>query len=117
MIGDVVQSIGVALAGALIWGFGSSGNKAWYMADPLCTLLFACLVFATTRGLAADVFRILMAGTPIGVDVEEIRKLMLKCPGVEAVSKLHVWEAATGQVQLMAHVSTRVGVDHEAVLT
>ena len=39
VIGDIVQSVGVVIAGALIWY-----NPDWHLADPITTFLFSILV-------------------------------------------------------------------------
>lgn len=114
MVGDLLQAIGVALAGALIWAF--HGRTDVYVVDPLCTLLFAVLVMYTTRALAADVYRMLMQGTPTNINLLQIRHTILSKPGVQDVHDLHVWDVLPGEVLLMAHVRTWAGMDQEAVL-
>lgn len=72
VLGDLVQSIGVAIAGVLIWTHPN--DPRWYIADPACTYLFAVMVLATTRGVLRDVFDVLMERCPDHVDMQEARK-------------------------------------------
>ena len=44
-VGDLIQSIGVMIAAALIWW-----RPNWNLADPLCTIVFACLVVWSSWG-------------------------------------------------------------------
>ena len=58
-LGDLVQSVGVAIAGLIIWL-----KPEWQLADPLATFLFSILVLATTVGIVKSSIRVLMEGTP-----------------------------------------------------
>ena len=46
VLGDMLQSVGVMIAAALIWW-----KPTWRFLDPVCTILFAFLVLGTTFGL------------------------------------------------------------------
>jgi zinc transporter 2 len=50
VLGDLVQSVGVMIAGLVIWL-----RPQWHIADPICTLLFAVLVIATTWNILQEV--------------------------------------------------------------
>jgi solute carrier family 30 (zinc transporter), member 2 len=75
VIGDLLQSIGVAAAGALIWAFGEKDPR-WYYADPACTFMFSILVLFSTKGILADVFHVLMERAPADVDMAAIQEGM-----------------------------------------
>lgn len=57
VIGDLIQSIGVLIASALIWY-----NPSWRIADPICTLFFSILVFISTVFISKQIILILMEG-------------------------------------------------------
>lgn len=114
VIGDLVQSIGVAIAGCLIWIFGSESR--WYYADPICTFIFAGLVMLTTRALIKDMYRVLMEGAPEALELGTIQSVMASTAGVQDVHDLHVWDLTTGVTILTAHVRTRQGVENDKVL-
>jgi zinc transporter 2 len=61
VLGDLLQSIGVVIASALIWY-----QPSWRVADPICTLLFSVIVFVTTIFISRDIVRILMEGIQEG---------------------------------------------------
>ncbi|KIZ03076.1 solute carrier family 30 (zinc transporter), member 2 [Monoraphidium neglectum] len=62
VIGDLVQSVGVALAGLLIWLHPD--DPRWYIADPICTFLFSVLVLWTTKNILSDIVAVLMERAP-----------------------------------------------------
>ncbi|KAL4423676.1 hypothetical protein ABPG75_000977 [Micractinium tetrahymenae] len=101
-IGDLVQSIGVCIAGALIWWH--QDDPRWALADPICTFLFAALVLWTTAGISRDIVDVLMERAPRGVDLASLRQGMEQVPGVAAVTDLHVWALTPGIPLLSARV-------------
>ncbi|CAG9318451.1 unnamed protein product [Blepharisma stoltei] len=65
VLGDLIQSIGVIIAAAIIlW------NPDWSIADPICTFVFSILVTFTTFPIIKKCIGILMEGSPIDIDVD-----------------------------------------------
>jgi zinc transporter 2 len=114
VIGDLVQSIGVAIAGGLIWYH--QDDPRWALADPICTFLFAALVLGTTFAILRDIGNVLMERAPRGADVARIYSDVLEIEGVEDIHDLHVWSLTPGIPLLCAHVATAAGVDPTEVL-
>jgi zinc transporter 2 len=114
VIGDFVQSIGVAIAGALIWWH--QDDPRWYIADPICTFLFAVLVLWTTRAILRDISDVLMERVPRGLCIKTINDAMSRVAGVEEVHDLHVWSLTPGIPLLCAHINLSVEADPTAVL-
>ncbi len=56
-----------------------------------------------------DAIHILLEGTPVGLDVEELITAMRGAEGVAGVHDLHVWTITSGYPALSAHVVC----DHE----
>jgi zinc transporter 2 len=56
---DLIQSIGVAIAGLCIWF-----KPHWQIIDPLCTFIFSFVALRSTIPLLKRVFTILLEGTP-----------------------------------------------------
>ena len=59
VIGDILQSLGVCVAAALIWAFSDrwpdgNGVSYWYRADPVCTFLFSLLVLWSSVGTVKE---------------------------------------------------------------
>jgi len=74
IIGDIIQSIGVVIAAIIIMI-----NPEWTYIDPVCTFLFSVIVLFTTVNVTKRCLNILMEGSPLELNVDEIkRKLKLK---------------------------------------
>ena len=65
VLGDFLQSVGVLISSILI-----KVNPDYKLADPICTIFFALIVFMTTFTILKDTLRILMEGTPAEVSYE-----------------------------------------------
>ena len=104
-VGDLVQSIGVMIAGALIW-YGSDhlGNGRFQFADPICTFVFAILVLYTTKQVFADVIRTLMLARPVDLDTVALRHALLEIDGVVAVHNLHCFTVSDSMPVAMVHL-------------
>ena len=69
IIGDLLQSIGVVIAGAIIFFY-----PTYTIVDPICTFVFSILVVFTTIPVSKDCIRVLMEGTPQNIDVMNLSK-------------------------------------------
>ena len=114
VIGDLVQSLGVAIAGALIWWH--QGDTRWALADPICTFFFAILVVWTTIAVFRDIYDVLMERVPRGMCVDSIERDILRIEGVHDVHDLHVWSLTPGIPLLAAHVEAAHGFEANEVL-
>ena len=65
-------------------------------------------------GLLRDSGRVLLEGTPKGMDAAEIGRAIAAQPGIVEVHDLHVWEVTSGFPALAAHVLVRAGDDCHA---
>ncbi len=54
--------------------------------------------------LVRDAVDVLLEAEPAHVDLEAVKELMLKVPGVSAVHDLHVWTISSGLYALSAHL-------------
>ncbi|POM72017.1 Cation Diffusion Facilitator (CDF) Family [Phytophthora palmivora] len=98
-LADFIQSIGVCIAGALIWL-----KPEWQIADPIATFIFSVLVLFTTVGIVRDSIHILMEGTPNGIDAVEIEEGLRACSSVIGVHDLHIWSLSAGLPSLSVHL-------------
>ena len=67
VLGDALQSVGVIIAGIVIYF-----NPSYSQADPVCTILFSIIVMFTTIPIVKDCIRVLMEGTPAEINPGEI---------------------------------------------
>lgn len=98
VIGDMVQSIGVIIAGLLIWlepfdiGHTKSGLSNWCYADPLCTLLFSFLVIGTTISTIQQAIGQVMMSVPEHIKPQSVKRAIMDVPDVVSVHDLHIWQ-------------------------
>lgn len=98
MMADAAVSIGVVIAGGVIWMTG------WSILDPLVSLGIVAVILIGTWGLLKDSVNLALDAAPRGTDVEAIRAAFLFLPGVTAVHDLHVWGLSTTETALTAHL-------------
>uniref|UniRef100_M4BUI4 Cation efflux protein cytoplasmic domain-containing protein n=1 Tax=Hyaloperonospora arabidopsidis (strain Emoy2) TaxID=559515 RepID=M4BUI4_HYAAE len=98
-LGDFIQSVGVCIAGALVWY-----KPEWQIADPIATFVFSVLVLGTTVGIVRDSIHVLMEGTPDGIHADEIERGLRHCSSVVAVHDLHIWSLSAGLPSLSVHL-------------
>ena len=103
MVGDTVQGVGVLIAGILIWASGNA--REWWIADPICTFIFAVLVMITTLTVMRDAMVVLMEGAPTHVNVGQLESALSALPGVVNVHELHVWSITPGRAVLVVHLA------------
>ena len=102
---DLYASLGAAAAGALVLTVG------FREADPIAALLVALLMLRSAWTLLRDSGRVLLEGTPAGMDSDAIGRALASYPGVIEVHDLHVWEVTSGFPALAAHVMVAPGDD------
>jgi len=111
VLGDFLQSLGVLLSSLLIKFFGDS----WKVADPICTLLFACIVVVTTFNVLKDTLTILLEGTPVSIDYESVYQDLLNIKEVCKVHSLHLWSLTADLPVMSAHLVTCPSADQEKI--
>ncbi len=97
-LADALGSVAVIVAGTLILLFG------WWVVDPIVTLLISAYILWHGAVEILPVVRMLMLGTPPGLDVAEVRAALLAAEGVEDVHHLHLWQLSERASSLEAHV-------------
>jgi len=76
----------------------------WYLADPVCTLLFSCLVMFTTVGIVKTSINVLMARAPPEINMEALNKQLRSIPGAKDVHDLHCWQISQGKNAMSCHI-------------
>jgi cobalt-zinc-cadmium efflux system protein len=98
MVTDAIGLAGtfVAALAIVIWG------ATW--TDPVASLAIAVLVVYSGFRLLADTVRVLLEGTPSGMDRTDVEATLMAEAGVDAVHHLHLWSLASDVPALSAHV-------------
>lgn len=100
---DMLGSVQAIVAGVLILRFG------WTWADPVASILIACLVVYSAWALLKESVAVLMERAPVHVDIDELRAAITSLEGVAGVCDLHVWTITSGLDSMSAHVIVEEG--------
>ncbi|GAB4824458.1 hypothetical protein Ancab_007344 [Ancistrocladus abbreviatus] len=111
LLADMIQSIGVMIAGAIIWI-----KPQWLIIDLLCTTFFSILVLCSTLHMLNNIFSILMERAPSEVDIVGLEKGLEGIKGVSEIHDLHVWSITLGKNALSCHVIPESGVSCKEIL-
>ncbi|XP_077366405.1 zinc transporter 2 isoform X2 [Festucalex cinctus] len=111
VVGDLLQSVGVMVAAIVIYF-----RPEYKVADPICTFLFSIFVLCTTVTILKDVFRILMEGSPKGIEFKSVKEVLLSVKAVRSAHSLHIWGLTLGQTLASAHLAVDEGADTQSVL-
>jgi cobalt-zinc-cadmium efflux system protein len=96
---DILGSIGAIIGGIIIYFTG------WYLADVIVSIILASLILRSGIKLLADCIRIMMMGKPDHISERDIKRtIMTSVEDVKEIHHIHMWEIASGQPALTAHV-------------
>jgi cobalt-zinc-cadmium efflux system protein len=95
---DALGSVAVIVAGSLILLYD------WRLIDPIVTLGIAGYILWLSISGIVPVARILMQGTPEGIETEAVCAAIEAVPGVGSVHHLHLWQMDERAASLEAHV-------------
>ena len=98
MAADAGVSLGVVLAGFVIWLWG----VLWI--DPVMSLVVAAVIFFGTWGLLRESVNMALQAVPKNVDLAEVRAYLSSLPGVVSIHDLHVWALSTTEIALTVHL-------------
>ncbi len=98
VLADLAGSLGVLIAGTLVWAFG------WMIADPIVSLCVGVLILGSTWNLLYRVVNVLLEGAPEHVDIPELCARLQALDGVVFVHDIHAWTLSPGNDALTAHV-------------
>ncbi|MCW2369446.1 cation diffusion facilitator family transporter [Sphingobium sp. B11D3D] len=96
---DMIGSIGV-IAGAIAIRLTGA---TWI--DPAVAIAIGLWVLPRTWVLLRDTTNILLEGTPQGLDLGEVRRVIADVPGVAGVHDLHVWSMSNDDISCTCHVT------------
>jgi zinc transporter 2 len=99
VIGDAIQNLGVVIAGFIIYF-----KPEYSIADPICTFIFSIIIIFTTIRIAKDCISVLMEGSPVELNIDQLTKDLLKVRGVIEIHDLHVWSLSVGKLSLSCHL-------------
>lgn len=98
MVADTLVSVGVVISGIIITWTG------WNVVDPIVSLIIAFIILLSTWSLLSSSLRLIVDGTPEGIEPDEIQQLLANEKHVNEVHHLHIWAISTTDNALTAHV-------------
>ncbi len=98
LLADALVSIGVVITGIIIIYTG------WYWLDPAIGLAIMIVILIGAWKLLRDSFKMTIDAVPSGIELEEIKKIILQVTHVKQVGHVHVWPLSTTENALTAHV-------------
>ena len=104
---DAAVSVGVVIAGALIYYTG------WLIIDPVMSLMVAIVILIGTWALLRESLNLAMDAVPKEIDLTEVRGFLEDLPEVREVHDLHVWPLSTTETALSVHLVLTPEADAE----
>ena len=98
LMADAVVSLGVVAAGIVM------AYTNWYWLDPAIGLLIMVVILISTWNLLRDSFKMTIDAVPSGIELQEVKEIILKVAHVKEVGHVHVWPLSTTENALTAHV-------------
>jgi cobalt-zinc-cadmium efflux system protein len=99
LLADAVISLGVVVTGVIIIYTG------WYWLDAATGILIMIIILFSAWNLLRDSFKMTIDAVPSGMELDEIKKIILKIDHVKQVGHVHVWPLSTTENALTAHVA------------
>ncbi|GFH39290.1 cation transporter [Streptomyces pacificus] len=109
ILNDLFAFIGTAVAGFVVLTTGFA------RADGIATLVVVALMLKAGYGLLRDSGRIFLEAAPAHVEPDRLGERLAAEPGVREIHDLHIWQIASEEVVLSAHVLVEPGGDCHAV--
>ncbi|XP_015755034.1 PREDICTED: zinc transporter 5-like [Acropora digitifera] len=112
VVADTMGSVGVILSSIFIEQFG------WYIADPLCSLFIATLIFISVLPLLKESSHLLLLRTPedlertIGIALNKI----LSLDGVLSYREPHFWRHSSDTLVGSIHVLVAPSVNEQRII-
>lgn len=98
VVNDALGSVAVIVSAIVI------ALTGWTRIDALAGLLIAALIVPRAITILREAGSILLESTPVGLNLDDVRRHLLDVPHVQAVHDLHASMIATGLPVLTAHI-------------
>jgi cobalt-zinc-cadmium efflux system protein len=99
VIGDMLSSVGVIIAGIIIYITG------WYIADPIVAVSVGIVILLGAVRIVKESVNILLESVPEHIEMEKVTAAVKAVPDVTDVHDVHIWTITSGIYALSAHLS------------
>jgi cobalt-zinc-cadmium efflux system protein len=98
LLSDAVSSIAVIIGAMFIIIY----NIYWI--DPILTILISLYILKQAYEIAKESVNILMMSNPEGIDLNEVKNITEKIPGVINIHHIHIWKLNDNTTHFEAHL-------------
>ncbi len=98
LMADALVSAAVVVSGIVI------NYTGWFWLDPAMGLVVVIVILASTWRLLKDSFRMSLDAVPGGIELENIKQVILNVKNVTGVHHVHIWAMSTTENALTAHI-------------
>lgn len=98
LLSDAVSSIAIIIGAIFIIIY-----KVYWI-DPILTILIALYILIEAYKILKEAIDILMMSNIEGIDLEEIRLIVEKIPGVKNIHHVHLWKLNDNETHFEAHI-------------
>jgi cobalt-zinc-cadmium efflux system protein len=95
---DAVVSLGLVIGGIVIF------YTHWFWIDSVLSVLVAMVILVSTWRLLKQSLRLSLDGVPAGIELDDIKAVVEKLPGVRDFHHIHIWAISTTENALTAHL-------------
>ncbi|AFH50552.1 Co/Zn/Cd efflux system component [Ignavibacterium album JCM 16511] len=98
LLSDAVSSIAIIIGAVFIIAYRV------YWIDPILTILIALYILIEAYKILKEAIDILMMSNIEGIDLEEIKSIVEKIPGVKNIHHIHLWKLNDNDTHFEAHI-------------
>ncbi len=98
LLSDAVSSVAIIIGAVFIIFYKI------YWIDPLLTILIALYILKETYKIVKESIDILMMSNAEEIDLNEIKTLTEKIPGVQNIHHIHIWKLNDNETHFEAHI-------------
>ncbi len=98
LVSDAVSSIAIIIGAIFIIAYKV------YWVDPILTILIALYILVEAYKILRQSVDILMMSNIEEIDLEEIKKIVEKIPGVRNIHHIHIWKLNDNETHFEAHI-------------
>ena len=95
---DAIVSVGVVISGIIIL------YTNWHITDIIVSIIIAVVILVTTWGLFKESLKLTLDAIPKGIDLVNIKKIILNNDRVKDVHHVHIWALSSTINALSAHI-------------
>jgi cobalt-zinc-cadmium efflux system protein len=111
VLSDMLGSVGVIVAAAVMWTTG------WHWVDPVVGAAIGLFILPRAYRLGRDAVRVLVQAAPADLSVDDIESALRALDNVTDVHDLHVWTLTSEMNVLTAHLTVCDGASTGTVLS